>query len=127
MLASDLIGVSMRARLAELERESAVLRKALDALDGKAPSKPNVGLSEEQAEEARVKREPLAPRWIEVVPAGKLIAVLKGFDGISASKLAKVTNGDPEQVNTLLREMEQAGQVRRSGRGRGVRWFAEAA
>lgn len=58
----------------------------------------------------------------EVVPAGKLTALLDGSAGMSTSELAKATNGQSDQILGLLRELEQADQVRRSGQRRGTRW-----
>lgn len=57
-----------------------------------------------------------------VVPAGKLTALLDGSAGMATSELAKATNGKAAQILALLRELEQADQVRRSGQRRGTRW-----
>jgi hypothetical protein len=58
----------------------------------------------------------------EVVPAGKLTALLDGSPGMSTSQLAQATNGRPDQILALLRELEKTDQVRRSGVRRGTRW-----
>ena len=68
--------------------------------------------------------KPTTTARTEVVPAGKLEAVLAQHDGITTAQLARLTNGQPEQVLTLLREMEAAGQARRTGVRRGTRWHA---
>jgi hypothetical protein len=60
----------------------------------------------------------------EVVPAGKLEVMLAQHDGVSTAQLAKLANGKPDQVLTLLREMESAGRARRTGERRGTRWHA---
>ena len=60
----------------------------------------------------------------EVVPAGKLEVMLAQHDGITTAQLAKLANGKPDQVLTLLREMEGAGRARRTGQRRGTRWHA---
>jgi hypothetical protein len=60
----------------------------------------------------------------EVVPAGKLEAMLAQHDGITTSELAKLTNGRADHVLALLREMESTGRARRSGERRGTRWHA---
>jgi DNA-binding transcriptional ArsR family regulator len=78
--------------------------------DGSAPSR-------------RARRAKPAKRG-EVVPAGKLEALLSSGDGMSTSELAERTGGDRQQVLTLLRELEAAGQVRRSGDRRNTRWHA---
>ena len=57
-----------------------------------------------------------------MVPAGKLTALLDGSAGMSTSELAQATNGKPDQVLALLRELEKADQIRRTGERRGTRW-----
>ena len=37
-------------------------------------------------------------------------------------ELAKTTNGKPDQVFALLRQLENDNQIRRTGQGRGTRW-----
>ncbi|HEX4009523.1 MAG TPA: hypothetical protein VHX62_05930 [Solirubrobacteraceae bacterium] len=63
-----------------------------------------------------------ARRGYEVVPAGKLTTLLEGSAGMSTPDLAKATNGKPDQILALLRELEKADQIRRSGERRGTRW-----
>jgi hypothetical protein len=58
------------------------------------------------------------------VPAGKLQALLIGSGGMSTGDLVDQTGGDRQQVLTLLRELEAAGEVRRTGERRGTRWHA---
>ena len=43
-------------------------------------------------------------------------------DGLSTSVIAEQGNAEASQVLTLLRELENAGQVRRTGERRGTRW-----
>jgi hypothetical protein len=62
-------------------------------------------------------------RAVEVVPAGKLEHLLGQTAGLTTVALATQANGDPTQVLTLLRELEVAGRVRRTGQRRGTRWF----
>lgn len=61
---------------------------------------------------------------VQVVPAGTLLALLGDGDGdgLSSAELAAAANGSTAQVRVLLRELEAADQVRRSGGGRGTRW-----
>jgi hypothetical protein len=61
-------------------------------------------------------------RHNEVVPAGKLTALLHGSAGMSTSQLAKATNGRSAQILAVLRELEKTDQIRRSGQRRGTRW-----
>ncbi len=63
-------------------------------------------------------------RRAEVVPAGKLVTLLGGGDGMTTAELAGQTGGDRQQLLTLLRELEAAGEVRRSGERRNTRWHA---
>jgi hypothetical protein len=67
-------------------------------------------------------RRPRAKRSFDVVPAGKLELLLSDAGGLTTSALADRTNGDRDQVLTLLRELEAAGRVRRTGQRRGTRW-----
>jgi hypothetical protein len=101
-------------RLGQLQGEIAKLESARTALlNGAQPPiapKPR-----------RARRTPAKPSP-EVVPAGKLTALLTRSEGMNTRELASATNGDPAQVLTLLREMETAGDVRRSGQRRGTRW-----
>jgi hypothetical protein len=57
-----------------------------------------------------------------VVPAERLRAALAGSAGMTTGELAKATNGDSRQLLSLLKEQEDAGEVRRSGERRGTRW-----
>ena len=60
----------------------------------------------------------------EVVPAGRLEALLSENGGLTTAALAEQTNGNRDQVLTLLRELETAGRIRRTGQRRSTRWHA---
>jgi hypothetical protein len=60
----------------------------------------------------------------EVVPAGRLELLLSENGGLTTSVLAERANGNRDQVLTLLRELEAAGRVRRTGQRRSTRWHA---
>ena len=60
----------------------------------------------------------------DVVPAGKLELLLSDTDGLTTSALAERADGDRDQVLMLLRELEAAGRVRRTGQRRATRWHA---
>ena len=103
-------------RLADLAAELAHLNGARAALlDHPAPA-------------TRVKPRPAhraSPKTsYEVVPVGKLIALLSGSDGMRTRELSQASNGDPAQVLVLLKEQEDAGQVRRTGTRAATRWHA---
>jgi hypothetical protein len=64
------------------------------------------------------RRKPVA-----VLLAGKLEATLRDAeDGLNAVAIAKQTSVRDTQVRDLLRELESAGRVRRTGVGRASRW-----
>lgn len=60
----------------------------------------------------------------EVVPAGVLGRLLAENPGLTTSALARTANADRDQVLTLLKEMELAGDARRAGVRASTRWFA---
>ena len=60
----------------------------------------------------------------EVIPAGRLELLLSQDGGLTTTALAERTNGDRDQVLTLLRELEAAGRIRRTGQRRSTRWHA---
>jgi hypothetical protein len=65
-----------------------------------------------------------AGRAVEVVPAGKLELLLSDTGGLATSAVAERADADRDQVLTLLRELERAGRVRRTGQRRATRWHA---
>jgi hypothetical protein len=101
-------------RLQELQGEIAKLETARVALiNGATPAAPS--------KPRRARPTPAKPRP-QVVPAGKLTTLLARSDGMTTRQLADTTNGEQSQILSLLRELEQADQVRRSGQRRGTRW-----
>jgi sRNA-binding protein len=118
MTNTDIV-TSIDRRLAEAKAEIARLDSARQALiNGNAPAV--------TPRPRRVRREPTARKTArragEVVPAGKLTALLDGSAGMSTSELAKATAGRPDQILGLLRELEKTDQIRRTGQRRGTRW-----
>jgi DNA-binding IclR family transcriptional regulator len=58
-----------------------------------------------------------------VLLAGKLEAMLRAAaEGLSVATIARDANASQSQVRGLLRELQNADQVRRLGAGRGSRW-----
>lgn len=119
----DLIS-SIDSRLRQLHREIEQLGQARAALlNGSAQPEPNVEPKPQRKPRARTRRPQKAEATKpEVVPAGKLLAVLNGSDGHTTAQIAKITNGDANQLLELLKEMEQQGDVKRSGERRATRW-----
>ncbi len=111
----------LAAGIAELEADLAKLREALAALDATDDTPP----VSPPARARRPRALAPAPSAREVVPSGKLAALLAvADDGLTTSELARETNSHPDQVLTLLKELEQAGRARRTGAKRSTRWFA---
>ena len=72
---------------------------------------------------AAVTRRPRrARRQSTAVPADRLEALLSGNGGLTTSALAEEAGGDRDHVLRLLRELESAGRVRRTGQRRATRW-----
>jgi hypothetical protein len=113
MTIADIVA-NIDRRLAELDAELAHLSGARKALINGAPRP--AASTRRRAPRASVKRT------YEVVPVGKIIALLSGAEGMRTRELSQATNGDPTQLLALLKEQEDAGQVRRSGTRAATRW-----
>jgi hypothetical protein len=117
MTNTDIVA-SIDQRLIEAKAEIAQLESARTALiDGAAAVPPRARRVPRKATRRKTVR-----RDSEVVPAGKLTALLDGSAGMSTSELAKATSGRPDQILALLRELEKTDQIRRTGERRGTRW-----
>ena len=123
MRSTEAIVDSIENRLRELNQEIESLTAARTALDGRedgpAASAPRVRRKPSDRRARRARRAA-----VEAVPAGRLEVLLSENGGLTTSVLAERTNGDRDQVLTLLRELEAAGRVRRSGQRRSTRWHA---
>jgi hypothetical protein len=72
---------------------------------------------------SRAQTKPTAEKPVEVLLAGKLEAMLgQAGDGLSAVTISKRANAGYDQVLDLLRALESAGQVRRTGSRRTSLW-----
>jgi hypothetical protein len=120
---------SIDTRLRELNQEIATLDAARSALgserESRTPSRARVSAPTQTRKPARRRRaRAKAGRSADVVPAGRLEVLLSENGGLTTSALAERTNGNRDQVLTLLRELEAAGKIRRTGQRRGTRWHA---
>ena len=119
---------SIDSRLRELNREIETLDAARSALGSERASRPTprprvaAGTQTRKPRRRRGRRKSTRPA--DVVPSGRLELLLSENGGMTTSALAEETNGDRDQVLTLLRELESAGKIRRSGQRRGTRWHA---
>lgn len=122
---------SIDNRLRDLNQEIETLtaaRAALDADEARSGARVDRAVAPAAAPAARSARRrtrrPRAATGGEVVPAGRLEVLLSENGGLTTSVLAERTNGNRDQVLTLLRELEAAGRVRRTGQRRSTRWHA---
>ncbi|HTU87232.1 MAG TPA: hypothetical protein VMF57_16755 [Solirubrobacteraceae bacterium] len=119
---------SIDSRLRELNQEIATLDAARSALGTEPASRPApqpaVAASPQPRKPARRRARRKPARSSDVVPAGRLELLLSENGGLTTSALAEQTNGNRDQVLTLLRELEAAGKIRRTGQRRGTRWHA---
>ena len=113
MTITDIV-TNIDRRLAEARAELAQLQGARTALvNGARPA---------AASTPRATRRRPAPAAVQVVPAGKLTALLARSEGMSTRELSAATDGDPAHILALLRELEGAGQVLRTGERAATRW-----
>ena len=123
---------SIDGRLRELNAEIDTLDAARSALHGReSQSSPADGAAAgtratpaRKSARRRARRNGRPSRSVEIVPAGRLEGLLSEGSGLTTSALAERANGNRDQVLTLLRELEAAGRIRRSGQRRGTRWHA---
>ena len=119
---------SIENRLRELNQEIETLTAARSALDRDEASRsaPVAAATVAPARPAkrRSRRRTRSGGASEIVPAGRLELLLSENGGLTTSVLAERTNGNRDQVLTLLRELEAAGRVRRTGQRRSTRWHA---
>jgi hypothetical protein len=124
---------SIENRLRELNQEIKTLAAARSAL-GNGEAAPARGPRSSAARPAASrrssgrrtgsKRRARTAAGTDVVPAGRLEVLLSENGGLTTSALAERTNGSRDQVLTLLRELESAGRIRRTGQRRSTRWHA---
>ncbi len=63
-------------------------------------------------------------RTLGGIPADRLESLLSGDGGLTTSALAAQAGANRDQVLRLLRDLETAGRIRRTGQRRGTRWHA---
>jgi hypothetical protein len=132
MATLDQLRESIEARIAELKHEIALLEAARSALRGQHTRRTAVAASNRNAGERRRKTTtPRKPRRrsrtdpsaaeksgkpVEGLGAGTLETMLSESEaGLSAIALSRRANAGYDQVLDLLRKLESAGKVRRTG------------
>ena len=110
---------SIDARIAQLRSDMASLEAARGALASNSapPTSPGTAKAKStQRRRQRATRTRLTPEAAE--------QLLAASDGLSTSALAQRVGGDRDQVLALLRNLEHARRVRRTGQRRATRWHA---
>ena len=119
-MTSTELAQTIQDRLDVLYREIALLEHARDELhsngSGTAQAPPSKALTVRPRRRSGLRRRP------EVVATGRLEALLAEHGATTSTDLARLTRGRRDQVLTLLRDLEAAGRVRRTGQRRGTRW-----
>ena len=110
---------SIDERIRDLKGEIASLEDARSALaaNGSPPAARRKPKANQVARRKRAKRS-------EVLLAGNAERMLAESDGLTTAALAEQAGADRDQVLTLLRDLEQARRVRRTGERRSTRWHA---
>ena len=115
----DQLVQSIDARIQELNSDIASLQAARSALvaDGTAPTPRPAAKAPRPTRRRRSKRNvPLTAETAE--------QLLATSDGLTTAALAQRAGAGRDQVLGLLRELETARRVRRTGQRRGTRWHA---
>lgn len=116
MGATDEIVSAIDARLTAVHEEIASLESARAAMTSRpTPSRPS---SPARASDSRNRRS----RPATAVGADAIELLLAGSEGMASSAIAERTGGTRLRVLVLLRELEIAGRVRRTGARRGTQW-----
>jgi DNA-binding CsgD family transcriptional regulator len=110
---------SIDARIEELKSEMASLQAARSALvaNGAGPAPSSAATARPAAPRRRSKtKKPLTAEAAE--------QLLATSDGLTTAALAQRADAGRDQVLALLRDLETARRVRRTGQRRGTRWHA---
>lgn len=121
MRTTEEIVESIDNRLRQLKDEIATLDAARAAFDAREnpPSRRRPA-----RRPARATSPTRRPRASKAIPADRLEFLLSKSGGLTTSALAAETGESRDNVLTLLRELESAGRVRRTGQRRATRWHA---
>jgi len=73
-------------------------------------------------ERTRKTSRPKATRQSKAIPADRVESLLSENGGLTTSALAEKTGGNRDHLLKLLRDLETAGRIRRTGQRRATRW-----
>jgi len=110
---------SIDARIEELKTDMASLQAARSALVANGAAAAPRSVARTRPATRRRRRKTTTPLTAEA--AEQLLAT---SDGLSTAALAQQAGAGRDQVLALLRELETARRVRRTGQRRGTRWHA---
>jgi DNA-binding CsgD family transcriptional regulator len=109
---------SIDSRIIDAQSEITSLQAARSALvlNGAPSTPPSPAKTSSTRRRRRKTRTPLTAEAAE--------QLLTTGDGLTTAALAEQAGADRDQVLALLRDLEQAQRVRRTGQRRGTRWHA---
>jgi hypothetical protein len=113
-------------RMRELKLEITSLEHARAALltDGANPASAATPKAKPRRRAASRAPRRRSTRKRQVLLADQAERLLVDSDGLTTAALAEQADADRDQVLALLRDLEAARRVRRSGQRRGTRWHA---
>jgi hypothetical protein len=113
-------------RIREVEREIASLQDARSALtaNGGRPGTSREPVAKPRPQVANRAPRRNATRKPEVLLAETAERMLAESEGLTTTAIAKQAGAERDQVLALLRDLEAASRIRRTGERRGTRWHA---
>jgi hypothetical protein len=116
---------SIDGRVRALNGEIASLEEARAALisNGSAPAR-SPQLRPRQGRRPKASKTPKRTKATEVLLADQAERLLASTNGLTTAGLAKQAGAERDQVLALLRDLEKARRVRRTGQRRTTRWHA---
>jgi hypothetical protein len=114
---------SLDGRIRELSDAIASLQDARTALTSNGGAAVRVRSPRRHVRPKRLARRKPA-RTSRVLPADNAVQLLADEGGMTTPALAKQAGADRDEVLALLRDLEKARRVRRTGQRRATRWHA---
>jgi hypothetical protein len=112
---------SMDGRIAHLNSEIASLEAARSALTANGGAPTTSSTAQSNPKPRRRRRRRTESKLLTAEAAEQLLA---NSDGLTTAALAEQAHADRDHVLLLMRELEQARRVRRTGQRRATRWHA---
>jgi hypothetical protein len=112
---------SIDGRIEHANSEISSLEAARSALTANGAASTESSTAESRPKPRRRRRQKTARKPLTAETAEQLLA---NSDGMTTAALAERAGAGRDQVLLMLRELEQARRVRRTGQRRGTRWHA---